>query len=83
MRNLTTNNAAGYARLAPGIDVRTSSNVVADNVSHDNEDSGLQFYTGASSNLVYGNVSYDNGDHGIDDSTRRTRSSSATRSTGT
>jgi parallel beta-helix repeat protein len=67
VQNLTTNNAAGYQRLAPGIDVRTASNVVANNVSHDNEDTGLQFYTGASSNLVYGNVSYNNGDHGIDD----------------
>jgi parallel beta-helix repeat protein len=65
--NTTTKNAAGYTRMAPGIDVRTSSNTVAYNVSHDNEDSGLQFYTGAGSNFVFGNVSYANGDHGIDD----------------
>jgi parallel beta-helix repeat protein len=65
--NVTTNNAAGYTRMAPGIDVRTSSNTVADNLSHDNEDSGLQFYTGASANTVVDNVAYRNGDHGIDD----------------
>ncbi len=65
--NTTTENAAGYTRMAPGIDVRTLSNTVAYNVSHHNEDSGLQFYTGAGSNFVSGNVSYDNGDHGIDD----------------
>jgi parallel beta-helix repeat protein len=59
-------NAAGYTRLAPGIDVRSSGNTVANNVSHDNEDSGLQFYTGGSNSLVVSNVAYDNGDHGID-----------------
>jgi parallel beta-helix repeat protein len=65
--NIATNNAAGYVRMAPGIDVRTSSNTIANNLSHDNEDSGLQFYTGASANTVIDNVTYANGDHGIDD----------------
>jgi parallel beta-helix repeat protein len=60
-------NAAGWSRLAPGIDVRSSGNTVANNVSHDNEDSGLQFYTGGSNSLVVNNVAYNNGDHGIDD----------------
>jgi parallel beta-helix repeat protein len=60
-------NAAGYTRLAPGIDVRSSGNTVANNVSHDNEDSGLQFYTGGSNSLAVNNVAFDNGDHGIDD----------------
>jgi parallel beta-helix repeat protein len=60
-------NAAGYARLAPGIDVRSSGNTIAGNVSHDNEDSGLQFYPGGSNSLAVNNLAYDNGDHGIDD----------------
>jgi hypothetical protein len=36
-------------------------------VSHDNEDSGLQFYPGGSNSLAVNNLAYDNGDHGIDD----------------
>jgi parallel beta-helix repeat protein len=59
-------NARQYTRAAPGIDVRTVGNTVAWNISHDNEDSGLQFYPGAANNLVIGNVAYHNGDHGID-----------------
>lgn len=47
--------------------MRSSGNTVANNVSHDNEDSGLQFYTGGSNSLVVNNVAYNNGDHGIDD----------------
>jgi parallel beta-helix repeat protein len=65
--NDTYMNAAGYARLAPGIDVRSPGNTIAGNVSHDNEDSGLQFYTGGSNSLAVNNVAYNNGDHGIDD----------------
>jgi len=65
--NTTFANARGYTRAAPGIDVRSSGNTVQDNVSHDNEDSGLQFYTGGGGNLVLDNLSYRNGDHGIDD----------------
>jgi parallel beta-helix repeat protein len=65
--NNTYMNAAGYARLAPGIDVRSPGNTVAGNVSHDNEDSGLQFYPGGSNSLAVNNLAYDNGDHGIDD----------------
>src|SRR5437773_2335042 len=45
--NQTFSNARQYTRAAPGIDVRTVGNVIANNVSHDNEDSGLQFYPGA------------------------------------
>ena len=59
-------NARQYTRAAPGIDVRSVGNTVAWNVSHDNEDSGLQFYPGAANNLAIGNVLYHNGDHGID-----------------
>ena len=34
---------------------------------HDNEDSGINFYTGGNNNLATLNVTYNNGDHGIDD----------------
>src|SRR6266536_2957099 len=60
-------NARGYSRAAPGIDVRGYNNTVDRNISHDNEDSGLQFYTGSHDNLVVDNLAYGNGDHGIDD----------------
>src|SRR6266536_3443524 len=60
-------NARGYSRAAPGIDVRGYNNTVDRNISHDNEDSGFQFYTGSHDNLVVDNLSYGNGDHGIDD----------------
>lgn len=62
-------NARGYTRAAAGIAVATSTgNVVYDNVSHDNEDSGINVWTGRAegSNLVFDNVAYNNGDHGID-----------------
>jgi len=65
--NRSFRNARGYTRAAPGIDVRGVDNVVTRNVTFDNEDTGLQFYSGAARNLVAGNVTYGNGDHGIDD----------------
>jgi parallel beta-helix repeat protein len=64
--NETFANARGYTRAAPGIDIRSSGNVVEGNISHDNEDSGIQFYNGGSDSLVRNNVCYRNGDHGID-----------------
>lgn len=75
--NQTYLNARGYARAAPGIDVRSPGNQVIGNISHDNEDSGIQFYTGGDNNLAADNVVYHNkgwsttlgavvGDHGID-----------------
>ena len=60
-------NARVYTRAAPGIDLRSGSNTVLNNVTHDNEDSGIQLYTGSDGSLVANNVSYGNGDHGIDD----------------
>lgn len=60
-------NARGYTRAAPGIDLRSGGNSVLGNLTHDNEDSGIQLYTGSDNSLVAGNVSYRNGDHGIDD----------------
>jgi parallel beta-helix repeat protein len=65
--NTTFGNAEGFQRAAPGIDVRSSGNTIVGNLSHDNEDSGLQFYTGGGGNVVLDNISYHNGDHGIDD----------------
>jgi parallel beta-helix repeat protein len=65
--NVAFGNARGYSRAAPGIDVRGYNNTVDRNVSHDNEDSGFQFYTGSHDNLVVDNLAYGNGDHGIDD----------------
>lgn len=65
-RNVASYNARKYMRSAAGIDVKGDSNVVTFNTTHHNEDTGLQFYTGASDNLVASNVTYENGDHGID-----------------
>jgi parallel beta-helix repeat protein len=60
-------NANVYQRNANGIDVIGPGNSIVGNVLHDNEDSGIQFYTGGDNNLATLNVSYNNGDHGIDD----------------
>ena len=64
--NVTFENAQGYRRAAVGIDVRDDGNTIEGNVSHDNEDSGIQVFTGAEGNVVRDNVVYHNGDHGID-----------------
>lgn len=60
-------NAEGWRRNANGIMVTAAGNTVLRNVTHDNEDSGIQFYTGGNNNLAASNVTYNNGDHGIDD----------------
>jgi parallel beta-helix repeat protein len=66
--NETFGNARGFERAAPGIRIYASTgNVVDDNITHDNEDSGIESYSGANDTLIYNNVSYNNGDHGIDD----------------
>jgi parallel beta-helix repeat protein len=67
--NTSFANARGYVRAAAGFDLRNSTgNSVFDNVSHDNEDSGFNMWTGTTfgSNSAYDNVAYNNGDHGID-----------------
>jgi parallel beta-helix repeat protein len=64
--NITAHNARRYARASPGIDVRSGGNTVEANISHDNEDSGIQIYAGATNNLIRNNLCYNNGDHGID-----------------
>jgi parallel beta-helix repeat protein len=69
-----TNPSGIYHRLAPGIDVRGASNIISNNISHDNDDSGIQLVHGAHLNVVVNNVLYHNkdypnskaGDHGID-----------------
>ncbi|HET6739950.1 MAG TPA: right-handed parallel beta-helix repeat-containing protein [Kribbella sp.] len=60
-------NAEGFRRNANGINVISPGNTVLRNITHDNEDSGIQFYTGGNNNLAALNVTYNNGDHGIDD----------------
>jgi parallel beta-helix repeat protein len=64
--NEAAGNAAVYTRMATGIWIVSTSNSFIGNTTHDNEDSGLNFYGGAGNNLATLNVSYNNGDHGID-----------------
>lgn len=66
--NTSYGNARGYARAAPGIDVRATGGgiVIEQNITHDNEDSGIQIYNGPVNTVVRNNLSYRNGDHGID-----------------
>jgi parallel beta-helix repeat protein len=66
--NTSFQNARVIDRAGSGIRVYGSTNnTIASNVSHDNEDSGIEFFGGANNNLVVDNVVYGNGDHGIDD----------------
>ncbi len=65
--NVSSFNAEGYQRNANGIDVISPGNTLIGNITHDNEDSGINFYTGGDRNLAVDNVTYNNGDHGIDD----------------
>jgi len=66
--NTTFANASVYTRRAPGIRLYSSpGNTVDGNVTHDNEDSGIESYSGSNNTLLYDNVAYRNGDHGIDD----------------
>ncbi|HYM57163.1 MAG TPA: right-handed parallel beta-helix repeat-containing protein [Solirubrobacteraceae bacterium] len=61
-------NAQVFARAASGMRVHGSpGNTISSNLSHDNEDSGIEFVSNSSNNLVVNNVTYRNGDHGIDD----------------
>lgn len=64
--NTASYNAEGYRRNANGINVVSPGNSVLRNITHNNEDSGIQFYTGGNNNLAALNVTYNNGDHGID-----------------
>jgi parallel beta-helix repeat protein len=65
-RNESFGNAKQFERAAPGIRLyAASNNTVRRNVSHGNEDSGIELDRSVG-NLVCDNVSYRNGDHGID-----------------
>jgi len=65
--NQVSANAQVIKRAASGIRLYSSTaNTISSNVSHDNEDSGIELYTGSNNNLVVNNVTYNNGDHGID-----------------
>lgn len=66
-RNVSSANARQYQRNANGINVIAAGNTILGNITHDNEDSGIQFYPGGNNNVAVGNVTYNNGDHGIDD----------------
>jgi parallel beta-helix repeat protein len=65
--NVSSFNAEGYQRNANGIDVVAPGNTLIGNVTHDNEDSGINIYPGGNNTLAANNVTYNNGDHGIDD----------------
>jgi PKD repeat protein len=68
--NTTYANSREYERATAGIRIYQSpGNVVDRNITHDNQDSGIECYPGANNTLIYDNVSYDNGDHGIDNLT--------------
>lgn len=65
--NETFANAQGYQRAAAGIRLFAAPrNTVTGNLSHDNEDSGIECDAGSNNSHVYNNVVYRNGDHGID-----------------
>lgn len=65
--SLSYSNARGYVRAAAGFDVRNSTgNVFTGNVSHHNEDSGFNLWTGSSGTRLTNSVAYANGDHGVD-----------------
>ena len=66
--NQSFSNAQGYQRAAAGIHVYSApANTIDGNITHNNEDSGINCYSGSNDCLIYNNVSYNNGDHGIDD----------------
>jgi parallel beta-helix repeat protein len=60
-------NASVFSRMASGIRIYVSTgNTISSNVTHDNEDSGIELFNTAGDNVVVNNVTYGNGDHGID-----------------
>ena len=65
--NVTFQNAQVWQRQAAGIRLyKSPGNTVDGNITHDNEDSGIESFNGSNNTLIYDNVSYRNGDHGID-----------------
>ena len=65
--NTSYHNAYQYQRNANGIDDIAPGNSIIGNVTYNNEDTGINIYTGGNNALVANNVTYNNGDHGIDD----------------
>ena len=64
--NEVRSNARQFERAASGIRVYASpGNTISSNVSHDNEDSGIELSDG-NDNLAANNTIYGNGDHGLD-----------------
>ncbi len=60
-------NARPAQRAANGINIYDSPGCTVDgNNCHDNQDSGIQFYSGSNDCLSRNNVSWNNGDHGYD-----------------
>jgi parallel beta-helix repeat protein len=65
--NITRHNAREFANATAGIDLRFSNDsIIEGNMSHENEDSGINVRGNAINVLVVNNLSHDNGDHGID-----------------
>jgi len=65
--NQSHHNARPAVRAANGIDVEWSPGArIENNLCHDNQDSGIQFYNGSNGCLSRNNISWSNGDHGYD-----------------
>ncbi|MBK7453902.1 MAG: DNRLRE domain-containing protein [Anaerolineales bacterium] len=67
--NISFANAEQWQRNATGIHVNGSgsyNNIIIQNITYANEDTGLQFYSNTHNNFIIGNLTYGNGDHGID-----------------
>jgi parallel beta-helix repeat protein len=65
--NIVFSNAQGFRRAASGIRLYGSTgNTISSNISHHNEDSGIEAYASSHDNLIVNNDAYLNGDHGID-----------------
>ena len=65
--NESARNAQPYGHAANGIYLfNCPSNVIQDNRTHDNQDSGIQVESGSDFCIVRGNRSWNNGDHGFD-----------------
>jgi parallel beta-helix repeat protein len=65
--NTASRNAKRFDRSASGIRLYDSdANTIVSNVTHHNEDSGIELVTNSDGNTIAGNVAYQDGDHGID-----------------
>ena len=65
--NISYGNARSVSRAAEGIFLHTApGNSIHNNITHDNEDSGIGLWNSSNNTIVFNNVVYRNGDHGID-----------------